>query len=434
MPLTPRLSPVTGEGSEHHYDLLVVGAGISGLSMAHNATAAGLNVLILEQECRAGGCLHSHRFSDEPDGFWLELGAHSVFNSYGNLLAMLEAAQALDRLRPRAKVGFRLIVDGVVRSIPSQLHFSELLLAPFRLLGWKKTGRSVADYFGRIVGPRNYAAVFEPAFNAVICQPASEFPAECLFNPRPRRKDFPRSFTLAGGLQTIAETLANDLPVQYGQTVRAVQQVSDGFRIDTADGVYHANALCLATPVAEAARLLQPDFPELSAALAQIQTAWVESVGVAVPKAQVKVPPVAGLIGRNAAFYSVVSRDTVPDPAWRGFTFHFRPGALDAASKRDCIAQTLGVPNTALTQVVTKTNQLPALRVGQGDWVGAVDRALAGTRLALTGNYFTGVAIEDCVSRSRVEWERLQREGGDQPPTAGIPAVGAMGGAVRNTG
>jgi UDP-galactopyranose mutase len=37
---------------------------------------------------------------------------------------------------------------------------------------------------------------------------------------------------------------------------------------------------------------------------------------------------------------------------------------------------------------------------------------LAGTRLALTGNYFTGVAIEDCVIRSRQEWVRLQREMG----------------------
>lgn len=416
------------------YDLLIIGAGISGLSMAHSAAAVGLNMLILEQERRAGGCLHSHRFSGERDGFWLELGAHSIFNSYGNLLAILEAARALDRLRPRAKVGFRMLADGLVRSIPSQLHFSELLLAPFRLLGWKKTGRSVADYFGRIVGPRNYATVFEPAFNAVICQPAGEFPAECLFNPRPRRKDFPRSFTLAGGLQTIADVLAKDLLVQYGQTVQAIQQTAEGFSIATDDGEYHARALCLATPVAEAARLLQTDFPELSAALAQIQTAWVESVGVVVPKASLKLPPVAGLIGRNAAFYSAVSRDTVPDPAWRGLTFHFRPGALDEAGKLDCIAQTLGLPRQELTNVVSKTNQLPALRVGQSDLIGVVDRALAGTRLALTGNYFTGVAIEDCVSRSRTEWERLRREGGDQEPTAGTPAAGAVGDQVRNTG
>ena len=393
------------------YDLLIIGAGISGLSMAHYATRAGLNTLILEQERQVGGCLHSHRFGGELDGFWLELGAHSVFNSYGNLLAMLEAARALDRLRPRAKVGFRLYTAGAIRSIPSQLHFSELVLAPFRLLGLKKTGRSVADYFGRIVGPHNYATVLEPAFNAVICQPAGEFPAECLFNARPRRKDFPRSFTLAGGLQTIAEVLANDLLVQYGQTVRAIQQASDGFIIDTADGEYRAHALCLATPVADAARLLQGGFPELAAALAQIQTAMVESVGIAVPKTQLKLSPVAGLIGRNEAFYSAVSRDTVPDSAWRGFTFHFRPGVLDEAGKRACIALVLGLPRQELTNIIIKTNQLPALRVGQGDLIGAVDRALAGTRLALTGNYFTGVAIEDCATRSRIEWERLQREG-----------------------
>ena len=40
-------------------DLLIIGAGISGLSMAHYAAAAGLNVLVLEQEDRVGGCLHS---------------------------------------------------------------------------------------------------------------------------------------------------------------------------------------------------------------------------------------------------------------------------------------------------------------------------------------------------------------------------------------
>lgn len=397
---------------EQRYDLLIIGAGISGLSMAHYATGAGLNARVLEQEQRAGGCLDSHRFTDELDGFWLELGAHSAFNSYGHLLALLEAAQALDRLQPRAKVGFRLVVNGAVRSIPSQLSFSELLLAPFRLLRLKKTGCSVAAYFGRIVGRRNYATVFEPAFNAVICQPAGEFPADGLFRSRPRRKDIPRGFTLAGGLQTIAEVLADGLPVQFGQTVRDLRRVGDGFMVEADSGQYHTRSLCLATPVADAARLLQKDFPQLAATLAQIQTATVESVGVAVPKAQLRLPPVAGLIGRDQAFYSVVSRDTVPDPAWRGFTFHFRPGVLDESGKLDCIAQTLGLPRSALIHVATKINQLPALRVGHSEWAQKLDQMLAGTRLALTGNYFTGVAIEDCVSRSRIEWTRLQREGG----------------------
>ena len=397
------------------HDLLIIGAGISGLSMAHDAAGAGLNARVLEGERQPGGCLHSHRFSGALDGFWLELGAHSAFNSYGNLLALLERAGVLNRLQRRAKVGFRLFADGAVRSIPSQLSFSELLLAPFRLLGLKKTGRSVAEYYGRIVGPHNYAAVFEPAFNAVICQPAGDYPADSLFNARPRRKDVPRGFTLPGGLQTIADILARqpDIHVEFGQTAREIWRARGDFKVRTDQGEYAARALCLATPVAVAAGLLRAEFPELAAALARIQTASVESVGVALPADRVALPPVAGLIGRNEAFYSVVSRDTAPDPAHRGFTFHFRPGALDEEGKLNRITQVLNAPRATFDSenVATRNNQLPALRVGHGEWISAVDRALAGSRLALTGNYFTGVAIEDCVTRSRVEFERLRREG-----------------------
>ena len=47
--------------------------------------------------------------------------------------------------------------------------------------------------------------------------------------------------------------------------------------------------------------------------------------------------------------------------------------------------------------------------MGHGDIVAALDSRLAGGRLALTGNYFQGLAIEDCVQRSFAEWERLSR-------------------------
>ena len=39
--------------------------------------------------------------------------------------------------------------------------------------------------------------------------------------------------------------------------------------------------------------------------------------------------------------------------------------------------------------------------------VQAIDRQLAGTRLCLSGNYFAGLAIEDCVARSLGEWARV---------------------------
>ncbi|MGB5064012.1 MAG: FAD-dependent oxidoreductase [Candidatus Competibacter sp.] len=396
-------------------DLLIIGAGISGLSMAHYATIAGLNVLVLEQEDRVGGCLHSHRFSGGLDGFWLELGAHSGFNSYGNLLAILERIGLLGRLQRRAKVGFRMFAGGAVKSIPSQLYFPALPLAPFRLLGLIKTGRTVADYYGHIVGRRNYAAVFEPAFNAVICQPAGEFPADSLFQARSRRKDVPRSFTLPGGLQTIADTLAGQagIPVELGQSAREIRRDDEGFVVRTDHAEYSARALCLATPVVAATALLRVPFPDIAGRLAEIDIAKVESVGVALPAARLSLPPVAGLIGRGEPFYSAVSRDTVPDANWRGFTFHFRPGVLGEEEKVERIAQVFGIDHALLESgnVVSKPNQLPALRVGHGERAEELNQALAGNRLALTGNYFSGVAIEDCVTRSRAEFERLRREG-----------------------
>ena len=396
-------------------DLLIIGAGISGLSMAHYAATAGLNALVLEQEDQVGGCLRSHRFGGGLDGFWLELGAHSGFNSYGNLLAILERVGLLGRLQRRAKVGFRMFAGGAVKSIPSQLYFPALPLAPFRLLGLIKTGRTVADYYGHIVGRRNYAAVFEPAFSAVICQPAGEFPADSLFQPRPRRKDVPRSFTLPGGLQTIADTLAGQaaIPVELGQSAREIRRGDGGFVVRTDHGEYSARALCLATPVAAATELLRAPFPDIAGRLAEIETAKVESVGVALPAARLLLPPVAGLIGRGEPFYSAVSRDTVPDANWRGFTFHFRPGVLGEEEKVERIAQVLDIDRALLESgnVVSKLNQLPALRVGHGERAKELNQALAGNRLALTGNYFAGVAIEDCVTRSRAEFERLRREG-----------------------
>lgn len=398
------------------YDLLIVGAGISGLSMAQYAAGAGLRARVLEQERRVGGCLHSQRFSGALDGFWLELGAHSCFNSYGNLLALLERAQVLGQLRPRARVGFRLFAEGAVRGIPGQLHVLELLRAPWQLSRLRKAGLSVAEYYRAIVGPRNYAEVFGPAFDAVICQPAGDFPAESLFGKRARRKDVPRGFTLPGGLQTIADVLAAQpgIHIERECAVRTIRREGALFVLVTDHGDYSARHVCLATPVAVTATLLADAFPHLAGLLAEIATATVETVAVAVSRAQVRLPPLAGLIGRDEAFFSVVSRDTVPDSTYRGFTFHFRPGVLDEAGKLERISQVLGVPRMAFSadDVAFKRNLLPALRVGHGARVERIDRALAGTGLALAGNYFTGVAIEDCVTRARLEFARLQQEQG----------------------
>ena len=72
-----------------------------------------------------------------------------------------------------------------------------------------------------------------------------------------------------------------------------------------------------------------------------------------------------------------------------------------------------------LGPVVEVRRTLPAPALGHGGVVAEIDRCLAGGRLALTGNYFAGLAIEDCVGRSLDEWRRvgeLQRSSASQGP------------------
>jgi oxygen-dependent protoporphyrinogen oxidase len=119
--------------------------------------------------------------------------------------------------------------------------------------------------------------------------------------------------------------------------------------------------------------------------------------------------PVAALISPNDVFFSVVSRDTVPDENYRGFVSHFKPG-LDDKTKRSRITEVLGIGMSKIEHTVSKLNTVPSLQLGHHQWLEETDSLLKKEKnLLLTGNYFGGMAIEDCVSRSRSEFDRLRR-------------------------
>ncbi len=396
------------------YELIVIGAGISGLSLAYCAARKGMNTLVLEKGDAVGGAFHSHRIPDDGGDFWLELGAHTCYNSYRNLITVIEGSGMADRLTRREKVPFRVLRNGQVHSILSQLNFLELLRSVPRLFVTQKAGRSVAAYYQRIIGKQNFERLFAHAFNSVLSQDTADFPAEMLFKKRQRRKDLLKSFTLDGGLQSIATVVAGlpGLQTVTGVAVETVQASGDGFHMVTDDGhAYAARAVAVATPPPVASNLLKGCLPDVAERLAGIALSGVESMGVVVEKEKPRLDPLAGLIATDEAFFSVVSRDIVPHPRYRGFTFHFQPGRLEREAKLARIADVLGVPAGQIAQVAEKKNTIPALRVGHEDTIRSIDATLAGKKILLTGNYFAGVAIEDCVSRSFAEFQRLERQG-----------------------
>ncbi len=397
-----------------HHDLIVLGAGISGASLAHTCARGGLEVLVAEKTNGLGGCLHSHR---APEGYWFELGAHTCYNSYRTLLELLEACGALDKVLPRAKAPFRLYADGKVRSLFSELKLWQLLAHAPRVFGARKEQRTVRDYYSALVGPDNYARVFGPLFAAVPSQPADEFPAEMLFKKRERRKELPRSFTLGGGLQTAVDVLLDSPKISVQLNAEATEVSRDGerYRVRFSDGAERtARFLALATPPDVGARLLAKTHPQIASELGRIAVTPVRSLGVVVKREATPLGPMTFLIPLGADFFSAVTRDPVPDPTWRGFTFHFPPSTTkDTALAR--IASVLRVDASGFEQVVEREVVLPSPRLGHAAIAQAIEGAVLQEPLAVTGNFFGGLAIEDCVLRSRAEGQRLLRLAGAAP-------------------
>ena len=214
---------------------------------------------------------------------------------------------------------------------------------------------------------------------------------------------------MQGGLGAVVDAVAArpGVELRTGVLVREVRRTGDAYEVVTSTGASFASrGLALAVPPSMAAPLLRGVHPELAAQLSRVKMASVETLGVVVPREKVGLPEMAFLVPLDDVFHSAVTRDPVPDASFRAFAFHFRPGH-GHEEKLARVAEVLKVDRGDLVDVEEKTTVLPSPVLGHDGLVREIDRLLEGSSLALTGNYFEGLAIEDCVQRSRAEWLRV---------------------------
>lgn len=227
---------------EKHYQVIVIGAGITGLSTAINLRKEGLDVHILEQKSRIGGQIASFKEGE----FVFESGPNTGVVNCPEVIDLFELSDT-ELLTPNPNVKKRLIwKDKRFHQLPSNMYqgFTTPLFTwkdKFRILGepWRKRGEnpdeSVADLVRRRLGKSFLDYAVNPFLSGVYAGNAetliTRYALPKLYNleqdygsfiggaikkgrePKSERdkKVTKEIFSAPGGLQTLTDNIAHKL-------------------------------------------------------------------------------------------------------------------------------------------------------------------------------------------------------------------------------
>ena len=279
----------------------VVGAGLSGLVRARALVARGEEVVVLEESARAGGVVRSER----RDGYLLELGPNTVrptpeLSSLVDELDLAGESLLADARLPRyVDFGGRLHAlpmspgDILGTKLLSARGKRRLLREPFVPRG-DASNESVHAFFSRRLGSEVADRLVEPFVSGIwagrsdALSVAQAFPSlaraerefgsltrggvAALFR-RPRGKGARGGLlSFESGLEALPRRLAEVLGprVRFRTRVESIRRLGDSWVLAAAGGDVEADAVCLATPARDAARLLKDLDPGAADALESV--------------------------------------------------------------------------------------------------------------------------------------------------------------------
>lgn len=394
------------------YDCIVIGGGISGISFAHKLQGLSQKVLLLEKNERLGGQIHTLVCGDDPQ-FYLELGAHTCYNSYVRLLSIITDLQIDQYLCPLEKYPYKIYSDGKIGSPMGKVSLPSLLIHGPQIFFKSRKGKTVKEYFSPIVGAKNYDGLFSNMFRAVICQEADDYPAELFLKGRKERlKQFPRKYTFDQGLSSLLEHVVTDSGFNHvkGEEVVEVRYIDHVYSVVTRNGGnFQGKRIAFATSPHVVSHLLQEIEPEMSGLLQTIPMVTSGTISIIVQKERILVDPVAGIIPIDDSFFSAVSADGIAHPHLRGFSFHYRQHHQDTENMIGLACKVLEVNKDDILETAFTTHTLPSLRLPHRNMARQIEDVRRHDSIFVLGNYFYGLSIEDCVHRSFDEYDRYSR-------------------------
>lgn len=273
---------------EKIYDVIIIGAGISGLSAAHfiKKSAPSSEVMLLEASGRAGGAIQSFH----QDGFLAEWGPHGFLDNAAESREILEDTGLYSEAQQAPLGDFHRYVCHRGRLVqipqkPNKILFTPLL--PFwgklRMLGdlWIKPdpkdqslGQWAGRRFGKSVLPLVDAAVtgsysgdfnllsidsIMPGLRKLECEHGSVIRAligKMKEKKGSVKKRLPAMNNFPQGLDRLVEVLVQGKNIAFDSGVTAINRVNDQWRITTAKEMLAAKNVVMALPVNSGLKIL----------------------------------------------------------------------------------------------------------------------------------------------------------------------------------
>lgn len=257
-------------------DVIIVGAGLAGLTCAHQLSAQQLDVRVFEQSNRVGGRIRTNRDLGAP----VELGASFMAGFYGNIRSLVKSLRLTENSGGDSQETW--LAEGNGKAAPiwpaSELARSAALTWPEKaraLPGVVKLaldGRRIHRLEASQAIPFDDTSVsrwgkvwFGKAFSESVVEPL----LQALFfwdTDRTSRGLLPlvvkgvrsdrKFYRLHDGMDQICSGLAKNLSVTLKCTVNSIAVKDNGFEVRTSEGHFSTKAVVLACPAPIAVAIL----------------------------------------------------------------------------------------------------------------------------------------------------------------------------------
>jgi oxygen-dependent protoporphyrinogen oxidase len=448
--------------NENLHDVLVVGAGISGLTAAWRLKQGGVDVYLLEACKEVGGCART----GQRDGFLLEKGPFNVVvrdPAFEQLLDDLSGDVKVVTASRSAKRRF-IYRRGCLHPLPTNpvslattrlLSFrgrcrllAGILISPSAGRGEETIDQAATRRFGQeassILVSAAVSGIFAGDFRRLSLQAC--FPSVWDMDARIRsplafllrsrfatiRKKLrvrqPRwrgLISVDGGLGALTAALGRRLGSVLIGDCRAerIHQSDEGYEVTcrSPGGIprtFRGRRLVVASPAAEASRLLQPLVPAAADILGSIQSVSLVVVNLGFRRADVTHPmegygflvpqdeadfPLLGVLWADSIFPAHAPPD-------HRLVRVFLGGARDPsavtrsenellATAMSALGELLGLSGKpVLVDVCRYPAAIPQYECGHVEAIAQLHRSLAAhRRLYVIGNYLEGVSLNDCI-------------------------------------